>query len=89
MYSLRDIVCRLTSLGNCAVNDNALHPTAANTVAADAMRQPCFHADPYLAEARDAKRLIEGARLISSVDGNPAAVLNLMATRTTRGRRAA
>lgn len=85
MLSLRSIICYF-SLANCASNDNAAHDHAdTGNAAARAIRR----ADPYLTEAAETKRLIGGARLISSVDGNPAAVLNLMATRSPRGRRAA
>ena len=77
MYSLKELFCRLASSPQaCAVNDNG-------------GAQAPEYADPYLIEACETKRLVEGARLISSVDGNPAAVLNLMATRARKGRRAA
>lgn len=81
MHSIKALFCMLASSPQaCAVNDNTGDQIRAQTRA---------HADPYLIEACETKRLVEGARLISSVDGNPAAVLNLMATRARKGRRAA
>jgi hypothetical protein len=77
VLSIKDLLCRIASSPQvCAVNDNSGAPVP-------------DYADPYLTEACETKRLVEGARLISSVDGNPAAILNLMATRERKGRRAA
>ena len=95
MFSIKDIFCLLAPSSQLsASNDNAggqrksdshaMAPARSTRCAADHA-----HADPYLAEACETKRLGEGARLISSVDGNPAAVLNLMATRERTGRRVA
>jgi hypothetical protein len=86
MYSLKDILYYFTPCPGVAVNDNAgvsVPPEGFTGQAALAA------SDPYLAEACETKRLIEGARLISSVDGNAAAVLNLISTRQSKGRRAA
>ena len=82
MHPIRTIIDFLAQLGPRAVNDNA----GGMAATCQALHAP---ADPYLAEACETKRLADVARLISSVDGNPAAVLNLMATRNGRGRRAA
>ena len=85
MYSFKNLFCLFAAA--CAVNDNSGGAQA--QVQTSRCEPARVHADPYLAEACETKRLVEGARLISSVDGNPAAVLNVMATRERKGRRAA
>ena len=86
MYLFKNLFCQSAASSEArAVNDNSGVPQ----VQASRCEADRAHADPYLAEACETKRLVEGARLISSVDGNPAAVLNLMATRERKGRRAA
>ena len=77
MISIWQILSRFAA-ARPAVNDNAA--TEAGFPAAGGR----VGADPYLTDAREARRLMRDVRLVSSVDGNPAAVLNMMALRSRR-----
>ena len=84
MRTLRNVIDRIVlAFPAASTAGTTAHPGDRRPAAADP-RRAASECDPYMRDAREARQLIAEARLISSVDGSPAAVLNMNAMRSRK-----